>query len=112
MTKTTVVRMTDDLDGSTAAKMVTFGFEGVTYEIDLSRKNAVALEKVLHPYIAAGRRVRNTAGRRRTADSGGRRIAAKRDTATIRAWAAHNGFTVSGRGRVAAKIVAAYNAAN
>jgi hypothetical protein len=112
MAKTTVVKMTDDIDGSAAAKTVTFGLDGVTWEIDLSKKNALALEQLLEPYISAGRRVRSSAGHRRAAVSGGRRIAAKLDAATIRTWAAGNGFEVSGRGRIAASIIEAYKAAN
>lgn len=34
---------TDDLDGSEAASSVVFGFEGVSYEIDLSEANKDAL---------------------------------------------------------------------
>jgi hypothetical protein len=84
MAKTTVVKLIDDIDGSAAAKTVTFGLDGVTWEIDLSKKNALALEQVLAPYISAGRRSRPGTSHRRVAVSGGRRAAAKVDAATIR----------------------------
>ena len=45
MAKTTIVQLTDDLDGSEADKTVSFSLDGVSYEIDLSQKNASALEK-------------------------------------------------------------------
>jgi Lsr2 len=57
MSKNVSVIVTDDLDGSEHAETVSFGFEGVTYEIDLAKKNRAKLEKALAPYIEAGRRV-------------------------------------------------------
>jgi hypothetical protein len=52
----TIVTLTDDLDGSKADRTVTFGFGGLSYEIDLNRKDAPALEKTFAPYIAAARK--------------------------------------------------------
>ena len=39
MAKNVSVIVTDDLDGSENAETVSFGFDGVTYEIDLAKKN-------------------------------------------------------------------------
>jgi hypothetical protein len=106
MAKTTVVTLTDDLDGTKADRTVSFGWDGATYEIDLSKKNASALEKALAPYLGAGRKVRGTAVRgRRTTGS------AKTDLTTVRAWAKANGHQVSNRGRIPASVIEAYNAA-
>jgi hypothetical protein len=106
MAKTTVVTMTDDLDGTKADRTVSFGWDGATYEIDLSKKNASALQKALAPYLEAGRKVRGTGTRgRRTTSS------AKTDLTAVRAWARANGHQVSNRGRVPAAIIEAYNAA-
>jgi Lsr2 len=99
---------TDDLDGSTAAGTVTFGYDGASYEIDLSRANTRAFEKALKPYVEAGRKVRGT--RTRTSTRG--RSTGKRDLAAIRAWASQNGHDVSGRGRIARTVVDAYDAAH
>src|SRR6266852_3500241 len=102
MAKTTVVTLTDDLDGTNADRTLTFGWDGATYEIDLSKKNASALQKALAPYLDAGRKVHGTTTRgRRPAGS------AKADLTTIRAWANANGHPVANRGRIAASIVEA-----
>ena len=69
MAKTMIVTTTDDIDGSKGAQTVAFTFDGTSYEIDLSKKNATALAKALQPYIDAGRKMRGAsgAGRRRSA---------------------------------------------
>ena len=53
MSKRVSVIITDDLDGSGNAETVSFGFGGVTYEIDLGKKNRARLEKALAPFIEA-----------------------------------------------------------
>lgn len=105
MAKTTVVTVTDDIDGSPNAATVAFSYGGVSYEIDLSKKNAAAMERALKPYITAGRRVRGNAGRR---GRGGQ----SRDLGAVRTWAKRNGYNVSERGRIAASVLEAYDAAN
>ena len=110
MAKTTVTSVTDDIDGSANAETLTFGYSGATYEIDLSKKNAAALDKLLKPYIDAARKVSGSNGR--AAAKGRSRRAAKVDLAAVRAWASENGFTVAERGRISAGVVDAYNAAH
>src|SRR2546429_6996974 len=56
MSKSVSVIITDDLDGSQNAETVLFGLDGVTYEVDLSKKNRARLERALAPFIEAGRR--------------------------------------------------------
>ncbi|SOD72027.1 Lsr2 protein [Jatrophihabitans sp. GAS493] len=103
MAKTTIVRLTDDLDGSDAASTITFGWGGQSYEIDLSKKNATAFEKSIRPYVSAGRKAgAGTRGRK-----AGRRSTSE-DLSAVRAWARENGFSVSDRGRVPANVVEAY----
>lgn len=108
MAKTTVVTITDDLDGSKAATTVQFGWKGNAYEIDLSRKNANALEKALAPYLDAARKARGSRTARR-----GRRAAspARSDQSAVRAWAKENGYEVAERGRIPAAVVDAFVAA-
>jgi hypothetical protein len=107
----TIVQLTDDLDGNEADETVPFSFRGTNYEIDLSSKNAAAMEKALAKYLSAGRRV--SGGRAHTRGRSGRRTAASRsDVSAIREWARENGYEVSGRGRIAAEVRSAYEAAN
>jgi hypothetical protein len=40
--KQTIERLIDDLDGTEGAETVAFALDGVSYEIDLSEKNAAA----------------------------------------------------------------------
>jgi hypothetical protein len=113
MTKKTesIVTLTDDLDGTKADRTVAFSFEGANYEIELSKRNAGALEKALQPYITAARKVRASATTRsRTAGTGTRNT--RSDPADVRAWAKANGITVSERGRVAQTVQDAYEAAH
>lgn len=111
MAQTTVI--TDDLDGSANAETVKFGFDGSDYSIDLGKKNRIALEKALRPYIAAATKV---SSRRTTFSTSRRRSAGARsapgvDFAAVRAWAAEHGIEVSSRGRVAQDVIDAYTAA-
>ena len=103
------VVLVDDLDGSDAVETVTFGLDGTSYEIDLSKRNAAKLRSALEPYIANGRKVtasRRGRGRGRAAKSGGP------SAAEIRNWARENGWEVSDRGRVPAEVREAYEAAH
>lgn len=65
MAKTVIVKLTDDLDGSAAEETVTFGLDGKSFEIDLSKRNANALRKLLQPYIEQSRHVGRSAARGR-----------------------------------------------
>src|SRR5215472_1139443 len=96
--------VTDDLDGSSAAEAVSFSFDGMAYEIDLGPANRERLQKVLQPFIDAGRRV----GRKRPS----RTAASRRETAAIRAWAMDQGLKVAERGRISADVVREYKAAH
>ena len=66
MAQRTVTILSDDLDGKEGRDIatVTFGFEGSTYEIDLSKKNRAALEKALSPYIDVARKTTSGPGGR------------------------------------------------
>ncbi len=107
MAKTISVVTSDDLDGSEGAETVTFGLDGVTYEIDLSEKNRAKLELIFAPYIEHGRRVAQRR-RRVSATSAGSRV----DRAAVRAWAKDRGLNVSERGRISAEVLREYEAAN
>jgi hypothetical protein len=57
MASKTVVHLEDDIDGGDATETVTFGLDGVSYEIDLNDKNAAELRKALELHVGAARRV-------------------------------------------------------
>jgi hypothetical protein len=105
----TVVTFEDDIDGSAAEGTVTFALNGVQYDIDLSKKNADKLVKALAPYVASARKVGS-----RTSPRPGRAAPSprKHDQAAVREWARAQGITISDRGRIAADVLAQYEAAH
>jgi hypothetical protein len=107
MAKSVHVVVSDDLDGSEGAETVSFGFDGFSYEIDLSEKNRAKLDKAFAPFIEHGRRVTQ---RRR---SGATRTTRPRiDRASIRNWAKEQGLNVSERGRISAEVMQKYEASH
>jgi hypothetical protein len=103
----------DDLDGGEAAETVTFGLDGVSYEIDLSDQNAHKLRDELASWIGHARRAggRRAAGRR-TGASSTNTPSRRSDLAAVRAWARQHGHQVSDRGRVSAAVQEAYDKAH
>jgi hypothetical protein len=99
--------LVDDLDGGSADETVRFGLDGVSYEIDLSSRNAAELRSAVERFVPHARKI-----------SGGRatrsRVSAGRnqDSAQIRQWARDNGYAVNSRGRIQAEIQEAYQKAN
>jgi hypothetical protein len=108
MARSVSVIITDDLDGSVGAETVSFGLDGVTYEIDLNAKNRSKLEKALAPFVAAGRRSSPRYRRRGT----GRSSDSSVDRSAVRAWAKEAGLQVSERGRISADVMRQYDAAH
>src|ERR1700760_2110737 len=105
MARKVVVELADDLGDGEATQTVEFALRGVSYEIDLSDKNAAKLEKALAPYVEAGRRIRGHSKKRATGNG------SRSDAGAIRQWAQENGYEVSTRGRIPAQLVADYEAA-
>ena len=83
MSKSVSVIITDDLDGSGNAETVSFGFDGVTYEIDLGKKNRSRLRRALAPFIEAGLRAPRSSRRRGASRPGG----SPADRSAVWAWA-------------------------
>lgn len=109
------VELVDDIDGSPAAETVTFGLDGVQYQIDLSESNATSLREALAPYVGHGRRAGGgSGGRRRSGGSSGSSgsAASGPSAAEIREWARANGWDVPDRGRVSTEVREAYAAAH
>ena len=101
------VILVDDLDGGAATETVTFGLDGVSYEIDLSDANA---KKLRDDFSAWTGHARRAGGAKRPA---ARRGSSRRnDLSAVRDWARENGYKVSDRGRISAEIQNAYDKAH
>jgi len=109
MAQQTTVTLTDDIDGSRAAETVSFGLDGRVYEIDLSKKNAASLRKVLGEFTTQARRVR--AGGKASAKATRHSAPSTVDAKAVREWAQAQGISVSARGRVPSDVVEKYHAA-
>ena len=99
--------LTDDIDGSEGAETVSFSYNGVDHELDLSAKNAKKFHDNLQFYADHGRRV----GRARRSSGGGKTTKVSSDNATIRAWAKANGIDVPARGRISSSVREQFEAA-
>jgi len=110
LARTTIVQLTDDIDGSAAAETIRFAVDGRTYEIDLSTEHAESLRDSLAQFVAAARRAgrgdelpRRGQGRHGRPQGG--------NSSAVRAWARENGVPVSPRGRIPEAVVAQYTSA-
>jgi len=109
MAKKVTVSLIDDFDGKQADETVQFGLDGVSYEIDLSEKNAKKMREGLRPWVDAGQRIGGSR-RRRAVGTGGVSVDRKQ-SAEIREWARKCGYEVARRGRIPAEVLDAYRAA-
>lgn len=113
MARRIVHQLVDDIDGTLLevgeGETVHFSLGGIAYEIDLTNAHADELRNALDPYIKAGRRATASAAR---PSAPRRRAARNSDSAAIRSWAKEQGLEVNERGRIAADVVEAYNAAH
>ena len=112
--ETVTVAFTSDLSGKEItdndAPTVTYGWDGTTYEIDLTTDEAGKFYKAVEKYIAASRKASRPVGRKtRTkaaASTGGP------SAAEIREWGKSNGYDVPDRGRIPGAVRDAFDAAN
>lgn len=112
MAQQKVVKLIDDVDGSKAVETVTFAIDGSHYEIDLNAKNASKLRGGLEQFVQAGRKVRPDTVHRARRRPGAGKAGGGSMLAEVRAWAKQNGYEVAERGRIAASVAAAYDAAH
>jgi hypothetical protein len=107
MTQDAQTQAVDDLDGTTGDDVTTvqFALDGVSYEIDLSERNAKRLREELSEFIASGRRVgrgvkqpRNGQAKVARAASASARV--PEQAKPMRAWTRTQGFDAGERGRV------------
>jgi Lsr2 len=109
-----VVELVDDLDGTVSDDITTvsFGLDGVSYEIDLTEDNASKLRDAFAEYVASARR---TGGRLKRgtapAKAAARPATDREQTRAIRDWARENGYELAERGRIPSHVIAAYEEA-
>jgi Lsr2 len=99
------VVLVDDLDGGKATETVSFALDGVSYEIDLSDKNAGKLRDALSSWVGHARRA---SGRRGPARGRAASRSTSSDLSATREWGRKNGFKVSDRGRLSAELQEAF----
>ena len=109
------VVLTCDLhDGEVPAEeTVTFAVDGTTYAFELCAEHLEEFRDTVGRYVGAARRAdQPRRGRRRaTEPATGQARKGATDLAEVRAWARSNGYKVSDRGRIAAEVQEAYEAA-
>ncbi|MGW5382389.1 histone-like nucleoid-structuring protein Lsr2 [Nocardia sp. NPDC003963] len=106
MARRVTVTMIDDLDGeSVATETVSFGVDGLLYEIDLSEVNAREFRAALDKWTPFARRVGRP--RRAKVQTPDRPQSAK----AVREWARRNGHEIPDRGRIPGVVLDAYQRA-
>ena len=109
MAKKTVTVLTDDLDGKEIehgkGESVSFALDGQSYEIDLTKKNAETLRKVLKPYVDVAAKVSKTTKRGKAG-----KVPSGPKPSEVREWAKQQGLEVPDRGRIPQHIYDAWEA--
>lgn len=111
--KVQIIRISDlsGEDLGDGGQTVKFSVGNDAWELDLSDKEASKFYDVLKPYQDAGQKVAGR-GVKRSSGSSGQTRTDPAQLAKIREWAKENGHKVSDRGRIAASVVEAYEAAH
>lgn len=94
---------------------IEFSVQGVSYEMDLTKKNADAFHQVLKPYTEKATEVEEVAAPARPARKAPAQGGNKRspdELKAIREWWRGEGNEISDRGRVPAPVLEAYEAAH
>ncbi len=113
MAKKTIEKFYSDISGEeidNSTPTLTFAFDGATYEIDVTDAEKSEIEKVLAPYIRAGRKATGASVRRRTRRSGS--STSDSPAKQVRTWAKEQGIDVPTRGRIPSDVLDKYNAAH
>ena len=111
MAQRTRVELVDDVDGKILkddeGETVVFTLDGVSYEIDLSNKNADKFRGHFQDYIAAGRKRGVSRGRTGSAVAPSRDY----DPKAVRKWAESNKVDLPARGRIPRAVLERFRAA-
>jgi hypothetical protein len=111
MAQKTQITLIDDVDGTPADETVTFGLDGVTYEIDLTTAHAAELRDAVAKFVGHARKVGATSRTRSSGARGSREAGRDYNPAEVRAWATEQGIEVTARGRIPGEVLDKYRAA-
>lgn len=105
-----ITKLVDDIDGESDAEMtLSFGLDGVEYEIDLNDTNYENFRATLELLSSKGRVVVREPVKAKRTLSTGKKTGTAGKTQHIREWARENGFpNLSDRGRIPQNIMDAY----
>lgn len=116
MAREVIIRIRDDLDGeSLADTTVSFGYKGVSYEIDLTSEHDAEFDEALARFIQVARvvtpekparKAKQKQGSPRTLAPGSPVLEQKR---RIREWGRQTGWKVQDRGMIARNIIESYS---
>ena len=112
MAQKTQITLIDDVDGTPADETVTFGLDGVTYEIDLTTARAAELRDAVSTFVGHARKVGSAARTRSTSPRGSREADRGYRPAEVREWATSQGMEVPARGRIPGDVLDKYLAAH
>jgi hypothetical protein len=105
------VTLVSDLSGDEIkdgkGETVTYSLDGVTYEVDLTSKEADKFRGLFQDHIAVSRKVGGRRGRKSSGSTG-----SGSDAKAIRAWAKDQGIDVPERGRIPAELREQYDASH
>lgn len=111
MAQKVITEFIDDIDGSVAERTFTFAVDGTNYEIDLSSDNIKEFNEAIAGFVESARKAPRSAGRK--ARSVGVKPGSNREhLAAVRAWLRQQGEKVNDRGRIAADLMAKFDAAH
>lgn len=120
MAQKVITTFVDDIDGTEGAGTVVFGWEGRTYEIDLSAANTEKIRKAIEPFVAKARVAHSSVARPKVTTrftSTPKPVQTGPNPTVVREWAAGEGAKVlraynletpGPRGRIAQTVVDLY----
>jgi hypothetical protein len=112
MAQKVITEFIDDIDGSVAERTFTFAVDGTNYEIDLSVDNIKEFTEAVAGFVESARRVKASGNGHRARSVGSKPGSNREHLAAVRAWLRQQGHSVQDRGRIAAELMAKFDAAH
>jgi Lsr2 len=115
MAQKVTVEIASDLSGMSEASKVYFGWDGTSYEVDLTSEERAELANFLSHYVAVARKA-DTDGAKRGRPKASGAVAGSGlnpdERRAVREYAAANGVTLAARGRLPELAVTAWRTQN